>query len=152
MRWSFKYSQLCLTLNSVLLLNWRTYLTVLFNIFILYHKYSWELLLTKTLCDGCHNDRDQSSTLDISHYKYVYEVMRGNRPRTHKISPGKIWTCLWVSVLCNSDILSFPLKWSKAPRRVGFLYLSRKIPTYPSPEPTLTLTSHLGQNVGLGEG
>ena len=24
--------------------------------------------------------------------------------------------------------------------------------TYPSPKPTLTLTSHLGQNVGLGEG
>ena len=27
-----------------------------------------------------------------------------------------------------------------------------KVPTYPSPKPTLTLTSHLGQNVGLGEG
>ena len=27
-----------------------------------------------------------------------------------------------------------------------------KLPTYPSPKPTLTLTSHLGQNVGLGEG
>ena len=26
------------------------------------------------------------------------------------------------------------------------------MPTYPSPEPTSTLTSHLGQNVGLGEG
>ena len=31
-------------------------------------------------------------------------------------------------------------------------YVSRKLPTYPSPAPTLTLTSHLGQNVGLGEG
>ena len=27
-----------------------------------------------------------------------------------------------------------------------------KLPTYPSPKPTLTLTSHLGQNVGIGEG
>ena len=27
-----------------------------------------------------------------------------------------------------------------------------KLPTYPSPKPTLTLTSHLRQNVGLGEG
>ena len=26
------------------------------------------------------------------------------------------------------------------------------VPTYPSPKPTLTLTSHLGQNIGLGEG
>ena len=27
-----------------------------------------------------------------------------------------------------------------------------KLPTYPSPKPTLTVTSHFGQNVGLGEG
>ena len=26
-----------------------------------------------------------------------------------------------------------------------------KLPTYPSPKPTLSLTSHLGKNVGLGE-
>ena len=26
------------------------------------------------------------------------------------------------------------------------------MPTYPSPKPTLTLSSHLGQNVGVGEG
>ena len=30
--------------------------------------------------------------------------------------------------------------------------LTAKLPTYTSPKPTLTLTSHLGQNVGLGEG
>ena len=34
----------------------------------------------------------------------------------------------------------------------GSLYVSGKLPTYPSPKPTLTLTSHLGQNIGLGEG
>ena len=28
----------------------------------------------------------------------------------------------------------------------------RMIPTYPSPKSTLVLTSHLGQNVSLGEG
>ena len=27
-----------------------------------------------------------------------------------------------------------------------------KLPTYPSPKLTLTLTSHLGENDGLGEG
>ena len=31
-------------------------------------------------------------------------------------------------------------------------YVARKLPTYPSPKLTLTLTSHLGQNDGLGEG
>ena len=34
----------------------------------------------------------------------------------------------------------------------GSLYVSGKLPTYPSLKPTSTLTSHLGQNVGLGEG
>ena len=38
------------------------------------------------------------------------------------------------------------------PRIEGSSYVSGKLPTYPSPNPTLTLTSHLGQNVGLGEG
>ena len=32
------------------------------------------------------------------------------------------------------------------------IYVSEKLPTYPSPKSTLTLTSHLGQNVGLGKG
>ena len=34
----------------------------------------------------------------------------------------------------------------------GSLYVSGKLPTYPSPKPILTLTSQLRQNVGLGEG
>ena len=34
----------------------------------------------------------------------------------------------------------------------GSFYVSVKLPTYPSPKPTLTLISYLGQNVGLGEG
>ena len=40
----------------------------------------------------------------------------------------------------------------KKPKLLGSLYISRKLPTYASPKPTFTLTSHLGQNVGLGEG
>ena len=34
----------------------------------------------------------------------------------------------------------------------GSLYLSGKLPTHLSPKPAFTLASHLGQNVGLGEG
>ena len=34
----------------------------------------------------------------------------------------------------------------------GSLYVSGKLPTYPSPKPSLTLSSFLGQNVGLGDG
>ena len=31
-------------------------------------------------------------------------------------------------------------------------YMFWKLPTYPSPKPNLTLSSHFGKNVGLGEG
>ena len=31
-------------------------------------------------------------------------------------------------------------------------HISGKPPTYPSPKPASTLSSYLGQNVGLGEG
>ena len=41
---------------------------------------------------------------------------------------------------------------SWCPTFAGSSYVSGKLPTYPSPKPTLALTSHLGQNVGLGEG
>ena len=37
----------------------------------------------------------------------------------------------------------------------GYFFLrdmNQLLPTYPSPKPTLSLTSHLAQNVGLGEG
>ena len=37
-------------------------------------------------------------------------------------------------------------------KKVGSIYVSGKPPTYPFPRSTLTLTSHLGQNVGIGEG
>ena len=37
-------------------------------------------------------------------------------------------------------------------REIGEWEVSGKLPTYPSPKLTLTLTSHLGQNDGLGEG
>ena len=35
---------------------------------------------------------------------------------------------------------------------VGSIKVSWKLPSYPSPNPTLTFASHLGQNVGLGWG
>ena len=33
-----------------------------------------------------------------------------------------------------------------------FFHVSGKLPIYPSPKPTFTLSSYLWQNVGLGEG
>ena len=34
---------------------------------------------------------------------------------------------------------------------MGSFYVSGKLPTYPSTKPTSTLSSYLGQNVGLGK-
>ena len=49
------------------------------------------------------------------------------------------------------EFFSYPCLQLKVSSR-GSLDLSGKLPTYPSPKLTLTLTSHLEQNVGLGEG
>ena len=61
-------------------------------------------------------------------------------------------TFAWAAILDedtqNQDF--FPGEFLYTPRNRESLYVSAKLPTYPSPKPTLTLTSHLGQNVGLG--
>ena len=50
--------------------------------------------------------------------------------------------------LCSKPVLNpVSVTWEN-----GSLNVSGKLPTYSSPKPTLTITSHLGQNVGLGEG
>ena len=52
-------------------------------------------------------------------------------------------------------ILSYPSekKWHlQATKLCGSFYVSVKLPTYPSPKPTLILSFYLGQNVGYGEG
>ena len=49
-----------------------------------------------------------------------------------------------TGLLLNNDTFSL--------LKTGSLEVSGKLPTYPSLKSTLTLTSHLGQNVGLGEG
>ena len=46
--------------------------------------------------------------------------------------------------LCEND------EWSHG--ALNSSHVSGKPPTYPSPKPTLILSSYLGQNVGLGEG
>ena len=37
-------------------------------------------------------------------------------------------------------------------KNFGSIKICGKLPTYPYPKPKLSLTSHLGQNVALGEG
>ena len=56
----------------------------------------------------------------------------------------------WIPDCTLQDCLGLPCMERHFP--VRSLYVSGKLPTYPSPKLTLTHTSHLGQNVGLGEG
>ena len=51
---------------------------------------------------------------------------------------------LLKSRLSLSRASAFPIIWINL--------VSWKLPTHPCPKPTLSPTSHLGQNVGLGEG
>ena len=50
---------------------------------------------------------------------------------------------------CLYVLPSFPSLLANTSRSI---YVSGTLPTYPSPKPTLTLTSHLRQNGGLGKG
>ena len=59
----------------------------------------------------------------------------------------------FAQYLDRNVLLAFALYSRRLLRSLfGSLFVSGKLPTYPSPKPTSTLTSHLGQNVGLGEG
>ena len=57
------------------------------------------------------------------------------------------------TILINSG-LAYPLpsRFVNCPKVCAFSNVFAKLPTYPSPNSTSTLTSHLGQSVGLGEG
>ena len=50
------------------------------------------------------------------------------------------------------SLMAFKRLFGCRPAKRILLDVSGKLPTYPSPRPILTITSHLGQNVGLGEG
>ena len=63
---------------------------------------------------------------------------------------GKIRRLHWKEGL-KLPILKV-IRLRKVAKIYGSSYVSWKLPTYPSPKPTLTLTSHLGQNVGSREG
>ena len=69
--------------------------------------------------------------------------------RTNALVVGTLISMVDVSVSIATTLTGL---WSLSKGLFGSFYLSGKLPTYPSPKPTLTLTSHLGQNVGLGEG
>ena len=56
------------------------------------------------------------------------------------------------TILINSELV-YPLpRFVDCTKVCAFYNVFAKLSTYPSPNSTSTLTSHLGQNVGLGEG
>ena len=65
---------------------------------------------------------------------------------------------LSIRIKANLKSISGSLSLGAAPQtllKLGFMgsiWVSGKLRTYPSPKPTLTLTSRLGQDVNLGEG
>ena len=59
-----------------------------------------------------------------------------------------------LSRIVDSKAENFGFHEKKIPgfRNSDYLTWGGSLYTYPSPKPTLILTSHLGKNVGLGEG
>ena len=95
---------------------------------------------------GVNSRRGDSHQHDILWWYHVnrYRAMRENQselvpgrksPRCHVNTP--------LDQFCAYTVSHY-----------GSLYVSGKLPTYPSPKPAETLISHLGQNVGFlrGEG
>ena len=62
-----------------------------------------------------------------------------------KYSPVPVWREIHPSI-------TPPPSPPPPPHPARSLYVSGKLPTYPSPKPKVTLTSHLGQNVCVEEG
>ena len=69
-------------------------------------------------------------------------------PDSNRYWPGFLipWGVFWIPKAQDSGFRT-----TKFPRFRNPLYVSGKLPTYPSPKPTLTLTCHLGQ-IGLRGG
>ena len=66
-----------------------------------------------------------------------------------------VWDGYWGRAFFHCSYSKSPRGLRKrlpSPVSILFLTATNLGPTYPSPKPTLTLTSHLGQNVGLREG
>ena len=61
------------------------------------------------------------------------------------------WQLLWKKPPLEKRVRSQQWDGLQAHSK-GSLYISWNLPIYPFPESTLKLASHLGQNVGLGEG
>ena len=59
------------------------------------------------------------------------------------VPPGAITVC----ILKLTYLANWPWPANKNLRSIK---VSRKLPTYPSPKPTLTPTSHVGQNIYSG--
>ena len=67
----------------------------------------------------------------------------GKRVDSSNYNPQEMWNCgCQLGKLCKNRLVE----------KDGSIHVSGKLTTYPSPNLTLILTFHFGQNVGVGEG
>ena len=91
---------------------------------------------------------DYVQSIESSKEKLAIAREEGNRKRS-------------ISVRCSGQVLSARRRINRVLSTVkkhcalpgmGSFHVSGKLPTFSSTKPTSTLSSYLGQNVGLGEG
>ena len=75
-------------------------------------------------------------------FGHIINLLFAELVATRRLNAGLVIFCIFID-------LDFVLV-NMIPQES--LYVSGKLHTYPSPKPTLSLTSHLRQNVTLGEG
>ena len=85
----------------------------------------WQMQIINGVCSGVCQCREHSDVLGCP--KYVNKAKKG-------------------------DQVVMSHRGSNAPQENESLHVFMKLPIYLSSKPTLTLTSHLGKNVGLREG
>ena len=95
----------------------------------------------------CHKIKDGGFIVAIRAWTTLRPPKISLHCRLHKC-PTTTLALNFISV----NFCKFSCAWARPRRANGSLYVYGKLPTYPSLKPTSALTSHLGQNVGLGEG
>ena len=116
------------------------------------------LVACARLSDSRDVARTRSNWRDLTN-GHLHSPQPSPRPRAFRISFHERCTSLHITILeLGTTGYLLPDKdgdFVAAPHRGRYwetLSVSGKLSTYPSPKPTVTLTSHLGQNIGRGVG
>ena len=122
--------------------NWFLSLLCILSLYIIY---DWITMIME------HSKHELKSRKNILYslkkivIEHPYLPITSNSPQRPLSSVSKVTFVEMFGCIPQRGVTGTPVM-------AASLYVFGKLPSYPSPKPTLTPTSHVGQNVGLGEG